>query len=107
MDIEWILLSHLQYPPHYPLFFIAVQNNCAQKKYTSLSGTYLGITNYNTMSSTTNGGREVLEAARKRLASAKSMLDNAKRMYEAADKEHEEAQMALEVADCRGKVPSY
>ena len=22
--IEWILLSHLQYPPHYPLFLIAV-----------------------------------------------------------------------------------
>jgi len=24
VDIEWILLSHLQYPPHYPLFLIAV-----------------------------------------------------------------------------------
>ena len=41
MDIEWILLSHLQYPPHYPLFLIAVAtlrcSRCKCVKYCSQS----------------------------------------------------------------------
>ena len=68
--------------------------------------------------SSTNGSREVLEAARKRLASAKSqrsvasnnlkmqqqMLDNAKSMSEAADKEYTEARKALEDAEKKYEV---
>jgi len=68
--------------------------------------------------SSTNGGREVLEAARKRLASAKSqrsvasknlkmqqqMLNSAKSMSEAADKEYKEARKALENAEKKYEV---
>jgi len=68
--------------------------------------------------SSTNGSREVLEAARKRLASAKSqrsvasknlkmqqqMLNSAKSMSEAADKEYKEAKMALENAEKKYEV---
>jgi len=68
--------------------------------------------------SSTNGSREVLEAARKRLASAKSqrsvasknlkmqqqMLNSAKSMSEAADKEYKEARKALENAEKKYEV---
>ena len=68
--------------------------------------------------SSTNGSREVLEAARKRLASAKTqrsvasknlkmqqqMLDNAKSMSEAADKEYTEARKALKDAEKKYEV---
>ena len=68
--------------------------------------------------SSTNGSREVLEAARKRLTSAKSqrsvasknlkmqqqMLNSAKSMSEAADKEYKEAKMALENAEKKYEV---
>jgi len=64
------------------------------------------------------GGREVLEAARKRLATAKSkvsssstnlesikqMLVNAQSMYDADEKEYKEAQTALEEAEKKYEV---
>ena len=57
------------------------------------------------------GGREVLEAARKRLtaansqtAAAKQMLDHAQSMYEAAEKERKDAKAALNEAEKKYEV---
>jgi len=57
------------------------------------------------------GGREILEAARKRLATAKSqataakqMLVHAQSMYDAAEKERKDAQTALDEAEKKYEV---